>query len=674
MTTERRKQQVLASKRRERAAKRDLAAAIADEDVQFGDDGLPVVVDAARKAQCRDSLESFALTYLPDVFNLAMSPGQRADLATMQTAIVRGGRYAFAAPRGDGKTSRVEAAILWAALYGHRKCIVIVGSDLGAAQEIEESIKLELRINDNLREDFPVPCWAATLSDDTALKAKQWTWRGQSLHIAWAKGRTSLPVLDGADGSGCVIVPRGLTGRLRGMRVKVNKRAVRPDFFAIDDPQTDESASSRAQVDTRENLILGAIMGSGGPAKTVSAIMPCTIIKHDDLAARFLDRKRHPDWQGATRGMVRVWPTAQKTRWAEYMRLRREESADEATAYYLAHRAEMDAGAEVDWAERFAPGKEISALQHAENLLCDLGEEVFMAEYQNNPKEANPSIYDLTPDIVASRVHIGRSRGVVPPEARIVVAATDINHYGLHTVVAAFANDQTGYVLHYQRYDCGGAGIVPLSCPEQEARRRIYEALVAHGSELSALRFVAGQNRAPIALWLIDAGYKPDVVRQFLEKQGCSIGIPIMAARGFNADKYRPNTKGIIGRPREQCHFTESAIVGRFLALNTDYWREVSQKAWLGSVGAPGSISLFEGARHREFAEQICREKLIEKLKGSYGFVWRWHTAPGWHDYADSLTMAYAAAAWKGIGTGGMLVRRAGPPKERRKPKVKMEF
>lgn len=199
-----------------RAKGRDLRGAMQAEGAPFEvETGLPKVGNPDRKARCAESIAAFAETYLPRVFNLPMSEGQRRDFDTMRTAIVEGGRYAFAAPRGDGKTSRVEAAILWAALYGHRRCIVVVGADLTAAQEIVESVKLEIRTNELLREDFPVPCWAATLAEDTALKAKGWTWAGESLFMRWGKGGIVLPVLDGADGPGCVIVPRGLTGRLR---------------------------------------------------------------------------------------------------------------------------------------------------------------------------------------------------------------------------------------------------------------------------------------------------------------------------------------------------------------------------------------------------------------------------------------------------------------------------
>ena len=123
-----------------------------------------------------------------------------------------------------------------------------------------------------------------------------------------------------------------------------------------------------------------------------------------------------------------------------------------------------------------------------------------------------------------------------------------------------------------------------------------------------------------------------------------------MIARGYAATSYRPTGKNVIGKALEGCHLTESTL-GRYLAFNADYWREVSQRAWLGTPNGPGSLSLFDGARHNEFAEQVCREHLLEKLHGQYGTVWRWATAPGWHDYADALTMCYVAAAVTGIGT-----------------------
>jgi hypothetical protein len=167
-----------------------------------------------------------------------------------------------------------------------------------------------------------------------------------------------------------------------------------------------------------------------------------------------------------------------------------------------------------------------------------------------------------------------------------------------------------------------------------------------------------GEDTIRVGLWIIDAGYMPDVVRRFASGPGRALGMVITPARGFSADYYRPNGKSRIGAPREGCHMAEADVVGRFLAFNADYWREVSQRGWLGTPNAPGSISLFEGANHRDFAEQVTRKKLSEKVEGQTGPIWKWTTAPGWHDYGDAVTMTYVGAAWNGIGTGFRIVTR----------------
>jgi hypothetical protein len=59
---------------------------------------------------------------------------------------------------------------------------------------------------------------------------------------------------------------------------------------------------------------------------------------------------------------------------------------------------------------------------------------------------------------------------------------------------------------------------------------------------------------------------------------------------------------------------------------------------------------------HIEFAEQVAREQLQGRQEIAGQMVWVWHTQPGPHDYGDVMTMAYALAAWGGIGTGGRIV------------------
>jgi hypothetical protein len=245
---------------------------------------------------------------------------------------------------------------------------------------------------------------------------------------------------------------------------------------------------------------------------------------------------------------------------------------------------------------------------------------------------------------------------------RLRVAATDVNpSYGLSWVLPGFSQDQTSAVIGY--------GIHPMTIPagatDAERANAIYEALVIHGRALAALP-------CRPEMWIIDAGGAQfDVVLRFVAQSGRLGCVQAMAATGRGAKNYKPWGKSIIGKPREQCHMASDTNGRKWIAWNSDYWKEVAQKAWTGSVGAPGSCSLPAG-QHREFAEQICREQLAAKAEMAGAMRWEWHLQPGPHDYGDCMAMAYMGAAWGGIGTAGEIA----PPRryvERRKCLVERE-
>ena len=119
---------------------------------------LPPVRDPARRAKATASLRAFAETYFPERFHLDWSDDHLKIIQMMERVIRDGGLYAMACPRGFGKTTIVEVAVIFAMVLGLRSYIVIIGSDEGAAEEILESIKTELENNDLLAEDFPEVC------------------------------------------------------------------------------------------------------------------------------------------------------------------------------------------------------------------------------------------------------------------------------------------------------------------------------------------------------------------------------------------------------------------------------------------------------------------------------------------------------------------------------------
>lgn len=272
-------------------------------------------------------------------------------------------------PRGSGKTSIAECACLWATLYGHREFVCLIGASEVQAVEMLDSIKMELDGNDQLEEDFPEVCYPIRCLDGIANRCSGQLYKGERTHISWTANEIVLPTIPDSKASGAIIKVAGITGRIRGMKYKrADGKTVRPSLVVLDDPQTDESARSLSQCATRERILAGAVLGMAGPGKKISGIMPCTVIRPDDMADRILDRERHPQWQGERTKMVYRFP-ANETLWEEYAEvraegLRNDQALKAATEFYQEHRDAMDEGAAIAWPERYNHD-EASAIQHA---------------------------------------------------------------------------------------------------------------------------------------------------------------------------------------------------------------------------------------------------------------------------------------------------------------------
>ena len=136
---------------KERARARNAALSVAGRDI--GE--LPKVVDPKRKTKAATSFQSFCESYFPLTFHLAWSPDHLKVISQIEEAVLHGGLFAMAMPRGSGKSSLAECACVWAVLFGHRQFVCLIGSDEGHAMDMLDSIKTELDGNDRLLGDFP---------------------------------------------------------------------------------------------------------------------------------------------------------------------------------------------------------------------------------------------------------------------------------------------------------------------------------------------------------------------------------------------------------------------------------------------------------------------------------------------------------------------------------------
>jgi hypothetical protein len=86
---------------RRRQAERNRAATKAAQDIY----PVPEVEDYERRNACGESFRLFCRTYFPRAFWRAWSDDHLRVIAKIEKAVLEGGLFAFAMPRGSGKTS-----------------------------------------------------------------------------------------------------------------------------------------------------------------------------------------------------------------------------------------------------------------------------------------------------------------------------------------------------------------------------------------------------------------------------------------------------------------------------------------------------------------------------------------------------------------------------------------
>lgn len=226
---------------RERARERNKALSLSGRNI--GE--LPPVLNPERKQRATGSFKHFCDAYFPQTFHLPWSEDHLKVISKIEQAVLEGGLFAMAMPRGSGKTSLCEAACMWSMLYGHREFVAMIGSDEEHAADMLDSIKAELENSDDLLDDFPEVCFPIRALEGITQRASGQLYQGRPTGIGWTAKEIVLPTIEGSPASGAIIRVAGITGRIRGMKFKrPDGRSVRPSLVIIDDPQTDESARS----------------------------------------------------------------------------------------------------------------------------------------------------------------------------------------------------------------------------------------------------------------------------------------------------------------------------------------------------------------------------------------------------------------------------------------------
>lgn len=609
---------------------------------------IPRVRDEERRLSGERAFGLFCEAYFPSVFTLRWSDDHLKVISQIEQCVLNGGLFATAMPRGSGKTSLAECACIWAVLYGHRDFVALVGSDEGHATQMLHSIKTELHGNDLLLEDFPEAVYPVRKLEGIAHRCTGQLYGGNRTFIGWAADEVVMPTIPGSKASGAIIKVRGITGGLRGMKFRrPDGRSVRPSLVVIDDPQTDASANSPSQCETRERILAGAILGLAGPGKKIAGIMPCTVIRTGDLADNILDRDLHPEWNGTRTKMVYAFPSDEKL-WEEYARiraesLRAERGGREATEFYRANQGAMDAGAKVAWPARFEPG-ELSAIQHAMNLkLRD--ERAFFAEYQNEPLAADDlGTSDLSAEQIAGKLN-RVARGTIPLNASRVTAFIDVQGALLYWVVCAWSDDFSGAVVAYGAFPEQGRNYFALRdasptlasvTPNAGLEGQLYGGLEKLAGKILGRAWTRDDGaELRVERCLIDAnwGQSTDTVYEYC-RQSAFAGVVMPSHGKFIGASGNPMVTWS-RKPGDRVGLNwrlptvQGRRAARYALYDTNFWKSFVYARLAQAMGDRGSLSLHgdKAHEHRLFSDHLVAEYRV-RTEGRGRQVEEWRLRP----------------------------------------------
>lgn len=611
---------------RKKVAERDRQAAKSRKGRDIG--ACPEVENPKRRRRAEKSLRFFCETYFPELFKLAWSDDQLKVIARIEKAVLVGGQFAMAMPRGSGKTTLCEIACLWALSIAARKFVLFIGSSVDAAEELLASVKVHIESNDIYAADFPAICYPLREIEGRANLCAGQLSEGERTHITYGKKVLVLPTIAGSEASGGILRVAGITGRLRGMsHTRSDGERVRPDLVIVDDPQTDASAKSEPMCAQRERLLAGAILGLAGPGQKIAAIMPCTVIRRGDVADNILDRSKHPDWQGERMRMVRKFPKNEKL-WDEYGEIRSAELAaggdgSQATAFYRKNRKAMDEGAEVSWPARFNDD-ELSALQNAMNLRLK-DEAAFWAEYQNDPDGAKPpDELQLTIAIIITRKN-GVARGIVPLWASRLTLAIDVQHHLLYWMCCGWSDAGRGAVVDYNVWPEQSRSYFTYRTVKRTLKlvhkASTVESAVSTGLSALTLLLLSKNWKTEsgaelrIERCLVDAadGTLTDTIFEFVRASPMLAMIYPAIGRGIGPDQtqmhqYKAKPGEFIGD-----HWMSQPAprrAARQIVIDANYWKAYALDRLAMLPTDPHSISLFggRGADHRMLADHLVSE------------------------------------------------------------------
>lgn len=646
---------------------------------------IPGIASGQRKLKCARSLEGFDRTYFPEKFDLAWSLDHREAIATIEQAVWTGGNFCWAMMRGGGKSAHCCTGAMWAIFYGYVKFLALIGATDPKSTELLDDIKSPLESNELLLKDFPEIVYPIRCMEGIAQRAHGQLLDGKRTRIRWSDSQIVFPKVPSSIASESLIRVSGMTGsEIRGMKyVRSDGFTIRPDLVIVDDPQTRESARSPAQVQERESIVNGTIMGVAGPGKKISVLMPCTVIECDDLADRFLNHERYPSWHGKRQKMLYGWPLREQL-WEQYKKLsdddmRAGRGIEGRNAFYLANREAMDEGVRAGWESRKLPD-DLSAIQHAMNLYFERGKRAFFAEFQNEPiKPEADGERALTAEEIRAKA-IGLPRGIVPLESTKLVSFIDVQKEILVWGVIAVQDDFTGHLVDWgcypdQKRDYWTKADVKKTLLMVSGATSVEEAIRSGLDSVASLILARDWQREDggiqrIGRCLVDAhwGEMTDVVKTFCRQSGFASVLTPSFGIGVTASSIPLNDKAKKKGTRSGMNWNQPPPLPghvRHVAFDANFFKTFSMARLATARGGSGCFTLFGAPEdHMLTSDQLVAEYPV-MTTGRGRVVTEWKVKPHRPDneMTDILAGCCVAASMEGAALQQMKVAEK---KERR--------
>jgi hypothetical protein len=193
---------------------------------------IPEIEDYQRRQETSDSLRLFCETYFAPAFHRPWSDDHLRVIAKIEKAVREGGLFAFAMPRGSGKTTLARCAALWAVLYGYRPFVCLIGAAEARAKELLEPIRKHILENPLLAADFPEAVHPLRCLENSSQRQGQQHIHGQLTHVHWGHSKLVFPTIEGLDlpqalrddgyesspSCGSIIATTSLDANLRGQQ------------------------------------------------------------------------------------------------------------------------------------------------------------------------------------------------------------------------------------------------------------------------------------------------------------------------------------------------------------------------------------------------------------------------------------------------------------------------